>query len=634
MTDSGSGSTKNNSFSGGLGKNASGMSDLALWSDQSEAVREEYQELTPRQKSAVLDILKRMSVACHTRGSFFDSSGLDRLIAAVDNDVPSMDLLVDPYLWPRKLASRQAVILGRGLLKNISERKEGRQLVQNGFLSEYGSVRKAFKIAAGGDLAALDDVSRALEVLRRDRCGDPIAENMAKSIDYVCACLGSKSSMAKVAHAISEVRSEGKLSKSVEDVVLRATENGWRFLSWSEPGEQWDTASEFLYLSSVDCDFTKDDLRKAFPHQRFGEWFTDSRPVVPETGIGDFLKSLVQEENNGTDSIIGFPLRSATGEIVPSVVDVDALEKDLISEIAGKKVPSVRVIGEGNGALGLGTRDFENGRFDRLLQPLPLIPAPDPDFVYETLMAEFPWMEEANETVAMACAVSARRDPKFLRIAPMMLVGPSGAGKSRWSRRMAEVMDVHYHRENMAGMYGTMEVSGNAHGWKDARPSLPSVVMAAGMIANPIILLDEIDKTAAGTAGDPVEALLPMLEGETAKSYSDPCLMVPVDVSMISFLFTANSESELGTPFMDRLTSVRVSKPTVPQFEKALPSMLDGVAAKLGIAAWGDVDGLLDKTLKVYVNGGSLRSALSFAEREMSALIWCPKKPGSHLKLV
>jgi hypothetical protein len=199
---------------------------------------------------------------------------------------------------------------------------------------------------------------------------------------------------------------------------------------------------------------------------------------------------------------------------------------------------------------------------------------------------------------------------------------------------MAEVMDIHYHRENMAGVYGTMEISGNAHGWRDARPSLPAIVMSAGMVANPIILLDEIDKTAAGMAGDPVEALLPMLEEETARGYSDPCLMVPVDVSMISFLFTANSEASLGTPFMDRLKMVRATKPTVVQFERTLPTMLDGIAAKLKLEKWDEGDDLLGRTLKVYVNGGSLRSALAFAEREMSALVWSPKRPGGHLKLV
>ncbi|MTH95251.1 AAA family ATPase [Roseibium sp. RKSG952] len=307
---------------------------------------------------------------------------------------------------------------------------------------------------------------------------------------------------------------------------------------------------------------------------------------------------------------------------------------DLPDELVGQITPSVRVVGDRAAALGLGSRDFEGGRFDTLLQSLPIIPAPDPDLVYETLMDEFPWMEEANEAVAMACAVSDRRDPKYLRIPPLMLVGPSGAGKSRWSRRMAEVMDIHYHRENMAGVYGTMEISGSAYGWKDARPSLPAVVMAAGMIANPIILLDEIDKTAAESAGDPVEALLPMLEEETARSYSDPCLMVPVDLSMISFLLTANSESSLGTPFMDRLKMVRAMKPTVAQFERTLPTMFDGIAARLKVDNWNEADDLLGRTLRVYLNGGSLRSALAFAEQEISALVWRPKRPGGHLKLI
>ncbi|MTH94699.1 hypothetical protein, partial [Roseibium sp. RKSG952] len=259
MTDNGSGTVSDSAARGDFGRNVPSMSNWLMWAGQSKVIKKGVQDLDSHQKTAVLDILKRMSGTCKTRGSFFDYSSLERLVTAIEQDIPSMEVLVDPYLWPRKLASRQAVMLGRGLLKNISDMREGRQLVQHELLYQYGGVKKAFKLAAAGDFGAFDDIARALESLKRDYCGDPIAGNMAKSIDYVCACMGSKLSMGRVSQSIAQMRSDGVFATSYEDAILRAAEDGWQFLAWSEPGPQWDTAAELLYLASVECDFLKDD---------------------------------------------------------------------------------------------------------------------------------------------------------------------------------------------------------------------------------------------------------------------------------------------------------------------------------------------------------------------------------------
>lgn len=599
-----------------------GVTPLLDLSKVSSGVLDGFGQLSRRERDAVASVLETMSHACAVKGSFFDSFGLMKLKESLSEESAAEALILDPYLWPKKLSSRQALEVCRGILWRISSIDIGRALVEHDTLRDFGGVKEAFKAAISGNRSAVEMIARNLDWLYSDCGGGRDCLSFSRSLQYVRACLGSKEAMYEVADILSQIRKTGYAKHHLDGVALRAAEDGWRYVSWSEPRQELDREAEESYLGHMECDFLADDLREVFNSQVFGEWFIDRRPIKHQSTIDEMLADVVSGDvaHGKYDPISGIYVQ-------------DVPNQTPVHEVTAEQ-PVMSVLRGVDGNVGLADPNFEGGRFRKLMGPLPVIQAADPDHVYGQLMKEFPWMAEANEIVGLACATSSRDDLRVMRVPPILLVGPSGAGKSRWSRRVAELLGVYHHRSNMAGGQSSMEVVGSAHGWSNARPSLPVVVFGASGIANPMLLLDEIDKTQSGMNGDAVDGLLPMLEEETASSYSDICLLASFDLTKISFVFTANSESGLGTPFLDRVKLVQTRKPTPDQFEAALPGILAGEARKLKIDDWDSDPELASKVMGVYRNGGSIQSAISAAESELTALIWRPKGKGGHLRLV
>jgi hypothetical protein len=167
---------------------------------------------------------------------------------------------------------------------------------------------------------------------------------------------------------------------------------------------------------------------------------------------------------------------------------------------------------------------------------------------------------------------------------PLVVHGPAGIGKSRFARRMADLARVGYRYVSAGGMAGGNEFAGTGRSASDPHPSTPVLAIYRSGTANPIVFVDEIDKIDHEKRGGTLEdALLAVLEAETAKRYFDECLQAQVDLSYVSYFFAVNDVHSLNPIMRDRMRVVSVKRPPASSFPVILRGIMDEVARDYAI---------------------------------------------------
>jgi ATP-dependent Lon protease len=160
-----------------------------------------------------------------------------------------------------------------------------------------------------------------------------------------------------------------------------------------------------------------------------------------------------------------------------------------------------------------------------------------------------------------------------------------GGGKSLFVRRVAQVLNVFCARTDASRSDGTV-FSGTDRRWNSTEPCHPLLAIARAGHANPLVLIDELEKAGAGTRSDFGrfwDCLLGFLETETSKRYPDPALQNSVDVSHVSYLATANSVTGLPTPLLDRLRVLEFPRPSAQHLDALLESVVADLARQRGL---------------------------------------------------
>ncbi len=174
-----------------------------------------------------------------------------------------------------------------------------------------------------------------------------------------------------------------------------------------------------------------------------------------------------------------------------------------------------------------------------------------------TLNAHHAGLDDVKERILEFLAVGTFKQEISGSI--MLLVGPPGVGKTSIGRSVAEALGRKFYRFSVGGMRDEAEIKGHRRTYVGAMPGKLVQALKDVDVANPVIMLDEIDKMGTSYQGDPASALLEVLDPEQNKEFLDHYLDLRLDLSKVLFICTANQLDSIPAPLLDRMDTIRLS---------------------------------------------------------------------------
>ena len=168
---------------------------------------------------------------------------------------------------------------------------------------------------------------------------------------------------------------------------------------------------------------------------------------------------------------------------------------------------------------------------------------------------------------------------------PILLAGDPGVGKTYFAARLAKLLSLQYHLVNMETMTASWVLSGSSTSWAAGGPGAVFNAVVNGPCANPLFLLDELDKAGQDQKYPPINTLYALLEPGTARQFRDEsCPEVPIDVSGINWIATANTLENIPEPLRNRLMVFHVPPPSHAQRQVISRGVYRGLLKEYG---WG-----------------------------------------------
>ena len=229
--------------------------------------------------------------------------------------------------------------------------------------------------------------------------------------------------------------------------------------------------------------------------------------------------------------------------------------------------------------------------------------------------------ERVLEALAVRCLTKQGQAPIIC------LVGPPGTGKTSIAKSVAEAMNKKYVRISLGGVRDEAEIRGHRKTYVGAMPGRIIAGLKQAGVKNPLMLLDEIDKVSSDYKGDTSSALLEVLDGEQNNKFRDHYVEIPVDLSEVLFVATANSVATIPRPLLDRMELIEVNSYTANEkFHIAREHLVKKELHRNGIRP--EEIGFTDEALYAMINRYTREAGVRGLKRQIGAVC---RKEARHI---
>ena len=205
---------------------------------------------------------------------------------------------------------------------------------------------------------------------------------------------------------------------------------------------------------------------------------------------------------------------------------------------------------------------------------------PDMGSLYQMLPNFTEVLDDVKRHVALA-----QDCPDGIEVTPILLLGQPGIGKTHFAKKLSELLGTGMTLVPMSSMTAGWLLSGSSSQWKGAKPGKVFEALVDGEYANPVIVVDEIDKASGDAQYDPLGALYSLLEHDTAKAFTDEFAEVAVDASQVIWITTANDERGIPEPLLNRMNVFEVQPPSPEEARRIARNLYQSIRAEHG---WGE----------------------------------------------